>query len=145
MSSLRINECIKWLWAASEGFRRPVVFCALTGALNVCVSLFFVFVCKHLIDIATGVSDDSLGTYIGWLAGCMGAQLLLSVIRSRMANRTEIRLRNELHNRRIAMTVRIAAPTETVRITSKPQQLQAMAQRNPALQKLKDEFGLELV
>ena len=99
MSSLRINECIKWLWAASEGFRRPVVFCALTGALNVCVSLFFVFVCKHLIDIATGVSDDSLGTYIGWLAGCMGAQLLLSVIRSRLANRTEIRMRNELHNR----------------------------------------------
>lgn len=99
MSSLRINECVRWLWAASGGFRFPVVCCALTGALNVCVSLFFVFVCKHLIDIATGVSEDNLGIYIGWMAGCMAAQLILSVLRSRLASRTEIRLRNDLHNR----------------------------------------------
>lgn len=99
MVSLRINECIKWLWAVSKGFRLPVVFCALTGALNVSVSLCFVFVCKHLIDIATGISDDALGTYIGWMAGCMLLQLLLSVVRSRLTNRAEIKLRNALHNR----------------------------------------------
>lgn len=99
MVSLRINECIKWLWAVSKGFRLPVVFCALTGALNVSVSLCFVFVCKHLIDIATGISDDALGTYIGWMAGCMLLQLLLSVGRSRLTNRAEIKLRNALHNR----------------------------------------------
>lgn len=99
MVSLRINECIKWLWAVSKGFCLPVVFCALTGALNVSVSLCFVFVCKHLIDIATGISDDALGTYIGWMAGCMLLQLLLSVVRSRLTNRAEIKLRNALHNR----------------------------------------------
>ena len=99
MVSLRINECIKWLWAVSKGFRLPVVFCALTGALNVSVSLCFVFVCKHLIDIATGISDDALGTYIGWMASCMLLQLLLSVVRSRLTNRAEIKLRNALHNR----------------------------------------------
>ena len=71
----------------------------MAGALNVSVSLFFVYVCKHLIDIATGVSTDSLGTYIGWMAGCLATQLVLSVIRSRLANRTEVRLRNHLHNR----------------------------------------------
>lgn len=102
MSSLRINECIKWLWTASGGFRMPVAWCALTGGLNVSVSLCFVFVCKHLIDIATGISDDSLETYIGWMAICLTAQLVLSVIRSRMANRTEVRLRNGLHNRLFA-------------------------------------------
>ena len=99
MVSLRINECIKWLWAVSKGYRLSVVFCALTGALNVSVSLCFVFVCKHLIDIATGISDDALGTYIGWMAGCMLLQLLLSVVRSRLTNRAEIKLRNALHNR----------------------------------------------
>ena len=102
MSSLRINECIKWLWTASGGFRMPVAWCALTGVLNVSVSLCFVFVCKHLIDIATDISDDSLETYIGWMAICLTAQLVLSVIRSRMANRTEVRLRNGLHNRLFA-------------------------------------------
>lgn len=99
MSSLRINECIKWLWAASDGFRLSVVWCALTGALNVGVSLCFVFVCKHLIDIATGISNDSLGAYIGWMSICLTAQLLLSVIRSRLTTRTEVKLRNGLHNR----------------------------------------------
>ena len=90
MSSLRINECIHWLWAASRGFRLSVVYCTLAGSLNVSVSLFFVFVCKHLIDIATGVSDDSR---------CMCAQLLLSVIRSRQSSRAEIRMRNGLHGK----------------------------------------------
>lgn len=102
MSSLRINECIHWLWAASRGFRLSVVYCTLAGVFNVSVSLFFVFVCKHLIDIATGVSDDSLGTYIGWMAGCMCAQLLLSVIRSRQSSRAEIRMRNGLHSKLFA-------------------------------------------
>lgn len=99
MSPLRINECLRWLWVASAGFRFPVIFCALTGALNVCVSLFFVFVCKHLIDIATGISEDALETYIGWMAFCMVMQLSLSVIRSRLTNRLEIKFRNALHSR----------------------------------------------
>lgn len=99
MSSLRINECARWLWRASAGFRFPAVCCAMAGALNVSVSLYFVYVCKHLIDIATGVSSDSLGTYIGWMAACLATQLVLSVIRSQLANRTEVRLRNHLHNR----------------------------------------------
>ena len=67
--------------------------------MNVSVSLCFVFVCKHLIDIATGISDDSLETYIGWMAICLTAQLVLSVIRSRLTTRTEVKLRNGLHNR----------------------------------------------
>lgn len=99
MSPLRINECLRWLWVASAGFRFPVIFCALTGALNVCVSLFFVFVCKHLIDIATGISEDALETYIGWMTFCMVMQLSLSVIRSRLTNRSEIKFRNALHSR----------------------------------------------
>ena len=77
----------------------PVAWCALTGVLNVSVSLCFVFVCKHLIDIATGISNDSLGAYIGWMSICLTAQLLLSVIRSRLTTRTEVKLRNGLHNR----------------------------------------------
>ena len=67
--------------------------------MNVSVSLCFVFVCKHLIDIATGVSGDSLSTYIGWMAGCMLAQLVLSVARSRISSRMEVRLGNALRRR----------------------------------------------
>lgn len=61
-----------------------------------------------------------------------------------IARRIETHMRKQLHNRNITMTVRIAEPTEVTRITSKPQQYQAMSKRNPALQKLKETFGLEL-
>lgn len=98
-ASIRIRECAKWLWHASEGFRLSVVGCISTGVLHVGVSLFFVYVCKHLIDIATGPSDDGLSTYTGWLACSLTAQLLLSAARARLAARTEISLRNELHRR----------------------------------------------
>lgn len=62
----------------------------------------------------------------------------------RIAPRVESHLRKQLHNRKIAMTVRIAEQTDATRIYSKPQQLQAMTQKNPALQKLTEVFGLEL-
>lgn len=61
-----------------------------------------------------------------------------------IARRIETHMRKQLHNRNITMTVRIAEPTEVTRITSKPQQYQAMSKRNPALQKLKETFGLDL-
>ncbi len=63
----------------------------------------------------------------------------------KMAERIVKYMREKLHNRRIDMTVRTAAPAETNRIYSKPQQYQAMSQKNPALQKLKETFGLELI
>lgn len=99
LTSLRIHDCVAWLWRASRGFRRSVAGCVVTGTLHVGVSLLFVYVSKHLIDIATGVSDDSLPLYVGWLVATLVAQLLLSVARSRLSARTEIRLRNELHRR----------------------------------------------
>lgn len=61
-----------------------------------------------------------------------------------IARRIETHMRKQLHNRNITMTVRVAEPSEVTRITSKPQQYQAMSKRNPALQKLKETFGLEL-
>ncbi len=96
---MRINDCTKWLWRASRGFRLSVVGCITTGTMHVGVSLFFVYVCKRLIDIATGTSDGDLRAYVGWLVFSLTAQLLLSVARSRMASRTEIRFRNNLHRR----------------------------------------------
>lgn len=102
MNPMHIADCVKWLWRMSRGFRIPITVCTLTGTLHVCTSLLFIYVCKHLIDIATDVADDSLGTYIALMASCLVAQLLLSVTRSRLTARTEIRLRNELHQRLFA-------------------------------------------
>ena len=53
-------------------------------------------------------------------------------------------LRSRLKNRKVTMTVRISAPTERNRAYGRVEKFQMMAQKNKALQKLKDELGLEL-
>lgn len=53
-------------------------------------------------------------------------------------------LRGKLKNSKVVMTVRISAPTETVRPVGRVEKFQMMAQKNQALMQLKDEFGLEL-
>ncbi|WP_148372670.1 DNA polymerase III subunit gamma/tau [Bacteroides bouchesdurhonensis] len=53
-------------------------------------------------------------------------------------------LRRGLKNSKVLMTVRVSAPTETVRAVGRVEKFQMMAQKNQALMQLKDEFGLEL-
>lgn len=93
---------MRWLWRSSRGFRLAMLGCGMAGVLQVSVSLYFVFVCKHLIDIVTGISNDGLPLYIGVMIGCMVMQLVLSLVRTRLASRTEIRLRNGMRSRLFA-------------------------------------------
>ena len=53
-------------------------------------------------------------------------------------------LRTRLKNKTITMTVRISAPAEKSRAYGRVEKFQMMVQKNNALQKLKDELGLEL-
>ncbi len=55
----------------------------------------------------------------------------------------ETHLRNQLKNRQVTMLFRISAPEEKRHAVTKPEKYQAMAQKNPALNTLKEEFGLE--
>ena len=53
-------------------------------------------------------------------------------------------LRVRLNNSKVVMTVRVSAPTETVRAVGRVEKFQMMSQKNQALMQLKEEFGLEL-
>ena len=53
-------------------------------------------------------------------------------------------LRGRLKNGKVVMTVRVSAPTETVRAVGRVEKFQMMSQKNQALMQLKEEFGLEL-
>ena len=90
---------LRWLWNASRGHRLPLLGSVAVGTLYVGVSLFFVYVCKLLIDGVTSQPADDLRLLVGLFVGCMVTQLLLSVIRSRLVGHTEIRMRNALRQR----------------------------------------------
>ena len=53
-------------------------------------------------------------------------------------------LRGRLKISKVVMTVRVSAPTETVRAVGRVEKFQMMSQKNQALMQLKEEFGLEL-
>ena len=53
-------------------------------------------------------------------------------------------LRENLHNRKITMKVRVLEAKEVVRAYSHVERFQLMSKKNPKLMKLKDVFGLEL-
>lgn len=99
---MRIRDCIKWLGKASKGFRLSVGVNGIIGVLHVGASLFFVYVCKHLIDIVTSESDDDLALYIVFLAGSLAAQALLAAAGSRRESRVETALGNRLRDRLFA-------------------------------------------
>ena len=71
---------------------RPVrgrsAFSVLIGLVRIAASLGFVWVCKQLVDIATGESDAPLGLHIGILLGIMLLQLVCAVSASAWESRT---------------------------------------------------------
>lgn len=96
---MNIRACMRWLWRASRGTRLAVVGIALIGIVQVALSLFFVWICKLLVDIATGHVEGRLELYAGILVGCMGLQLVLSALSTWVDSRTEIDLRNRMRAR----------------------------------------------
>ncbi len=49
----------------------------------------------------------------------------------------------QLHNSKVSMTVRVSTPQEVVKAYNRVEQYQMMNQKNPQLQHLREEFGLE--
>lgn len=96
--NMRIKDCIQWLWRISGGYRLLILCRGLMGMLYVGASLFFIWVSKSLIDVATGQSDGSISLLIALLIGCMIIRLLLSTSGARMSGKMEVRLSNELRH-----------------------------------------------
>ncbi|KAA3158503.1 ABC transporter ATP-binding protein, partial [Akkermansia sp. BIOML-A63] len=89
----------RWLWTASKGTRTSLFLCGLLRLLHTGVSFYFIYVCKTLVDIASGVSTLDFRRYTWQLAGCVVLQLILSNGRSYLSARNDVRLQNYLRGR----------------------------------------------
>lgn len=94
-----IKEGTRWLWDASRGYRPHIFLSILAGTLRIGASLAFVWLCKHLIDIATRQADGNMVAGLAAMAGCMFLQLLFSASASRLYAQTEISLRNRMRQK----------------------------------------------
>ena len=96
---MTLTDYIKWLWRASEGLRLRIISQAVVGVIHVAVSLFYVWVCKQLVDIATGRTDGNMIIFIVIMACCILTQILLSTYVSRMEVECEIDMKIRLRHR----------------------------------------------
>ena len=96
---MTLTDYIKWLWRAAEGLRSRIVMQAVVGVVHVAVSLFYVWVCKQLVDVATGRTDGNMILFIVIMASCILTQILLSTYVSRMEVECEIDLKIRLRHR----------------------------------------------
>ena len=90
---------IKWLWRAAEGVRCRIMLQAIVGVTHVGVSLFYVWVCKQLVDIATSRAEGNMYLFILLMATCILSQIALSTLVSRMEVESEIDMKIRLRHR----------------------------------------------
>ena len=74
-----IRQILRGLRPMARPSRGRTLLSIVIGLVRVAASLGFVWICKRLVDIATGVSDAPLGLHIGILLGIMLLQLVCSV------------------------------------------------------------------
>ena len=87
-----ILKYLRWLWTHSVGARAAVLVNILLGTLNVGLNLFFIFLCKRLVDIATGDATGSLGLYTATVLTVVILRLVFSAVNVRVENLTNSKM-----------------------------------------------------
>ncbi len=87
---------MRWLRRESRGVRVYSVLVSLAGMGGIACSLCFVWTTKHVIDIATGVSDDSFGAAVAMMLSALAGQLLFNVLGKRAGVVCTTRFSNRL-------------------------------------------------
>ncbi|MBO5242620.1 MAG: ABC transporter ATP-binding protein, partial [Muribaculaceae bacterium] len=94
-----MSEFVKWLWRESCGVKRYVTANAVCGIVSVGCSLWFVWVTKHIVDMATHRSEGSWTVAVAMLACALALQLCASVAGKRSGVMATTRFSNNLRGR----------------------------------------------
>ncbi len=78
-----------------QGIRFRIVLSSLIGILNVGAGLFFVWISKQLIDIATRSAEGDITHYTLLLVAIMASQIILSAWRNRIESEADIYFKNK--------------------------------------------------
>lgn len=95
-SGMRFRESVRWLWDASRGLRPAVLCVGALWALRASLSILFVWVCKRLVDAATGGGGGDLGGLAALMLAIMLGRLVLSLAGERMSRKAEQGLSDRL-------------------------------------------------
>lgn len=88
-----------WMWRSVKGVRHRIVANCLVGLLRIALSLAFVYICKHIVDIATGAVSGNIYYGVAVLIGVIVGQLVVTLANGRIKERNRIELTNHLQKR----------------------------------------------
>lgn len=88
--------CLKGLRVMFRPNRGRVLVSVLIGLVRIAASLGFVWICKALVDIATGVSDAPIGLYVGIMLGIMLVQIAGGLSANYWENLTIVKAQNSM-------------------------------------------------
>lgn len=91
-----LGSCLKGLVRMSVPARRWMIACVLLGIVRIAASLSFVWVCKEIVDVVTGVSSVSLSGRIVLMVSIMAVQLFCNVAYSYCEKYGLLRVQNTL-------------------------------------------------
>lgn len=94
-----LGYCIRNLISFSRSARRWGLAYILLGIIRTLLSLTFVWVCKELVDIATGESQEPLGQWTAFMIACIVLQICCRIASSYCEQYGRINIQNNLRDR----------------------------------------------
>ena len=82
----------RWLYGHSAGIRWKLGFNVFLGILGVGLNLAFIYACKRLVDVATGVHPGSLAVAACWAGGLMLVRIGVSAYNTWLQNITNSKM-----------------------------------------------------
>lgn len=101
-----VRQVIQGLRPMARPVRGRMLVSILIGLVRIAASLGFVWICKRLVDIATGEIDAPLGLHIGIMLGIMFVQMLCSIGASAWETYIQVRTGNDLRKDTFARVLR---------------------------------------
>ena len=94
-----LGYCIRNLISFSCSARRWGLAYILLGIIRTLLSLTFVWICKELVDIATGESQEPLGQWTAFMIACIVLQICCRIASSYCEQYGRINIQNNLRAR----------------------------------------------
>jgi ABC-type multidrug transport system fused ATPase/permease subunit len=87
-----VLKYVRWLYVHSKGARWQLVANILLGTVNVGLNMAFILICKRMVDVATGVHEGNLLSWVLWAVGVTVTRLTVSALNVRIENLTNSRM-----------------------------------------------------
>jgi ABC-type multidrug transport system fused ATPase/permease subunit len=102
LDKIKLSTCMRRCYDMSRGYRLMLLLNGCIGLCIIAASLGFVVVSKRLVDIATGVADGTLTTYVWLMLLIMLLQVLFTLAAGRIETCNEVGMRNGIRKEMFA-------------------------------------------